>query len=200
MEWVTKIIEAAKLPTKFIVVIFLVSVGFVFTPESMLSKMKLQSFSESYGHYASIIMLTSGALLLVESTTAIWKMIKDKIAKASFHKKIANRLKDMDPAEKAVLREFYLQGQNTIKLPMDHPVVAGLLNSSIIVLVGQHGRASLTGMLFSMKIAESAMVHITNELIDFPSGEPTDEDLIFLRDSRPSFISSIQREGSLFNF
>jgi hypothetical protein len=194
MEWIAKIIEAAKLPTKFIVVIFLVSLGLIFIPESGLTSMKLKSFADTYGLYVGITALSSGALLLIEASMAIWRNATNKIAKSKLKKQIADRMASLDGSEKSVLREFYLQGQNTIKLPVDHPVVAGLLNSGVVVLVGQHGRMSVAGMLFSMMISESAKHHITHELIDWPMGEPTEQELRFICNNRPSFISRIQLE------
>lgn len=200
MEWWANIVEAAKLPTKFIVVIFLVSLGLILIPEAALSAMKLKSFSDKYGLYVGITALSSGALLLIEAATAVWKITNNIIAKSKLSKKVAERMASLDPSEKAVLREFYLQGQNTINLPMDNPVVAGLLNAGVIVLVGRHGRMSLAGMLFSMKIAERAEAYITYDLITLPVGEPTEEELHFLRNNRPQFMSSIQREESIFNY
>jgi hypothetical protein len=189
MEWVTKIIEAAKLPTKFIVVIFLVAGGLILIPDGLLTAMKLKSFADKYGLYVGITALSSGALLLIEAGTAVWRIANKKIVKSKLKKKIAERMASLDGSEKAVLREFYLQGQNTIKLPTDHPVVAGLLNSGVVIPVGQHGRMSLAGMLFSMKVTDSAKAHVTYELIDLPTGEPTQQELQFLRNNRPSLFN-----------
>lgn len=109
-------------------------------------------------------------------------------------------MKGLDHAEKSVLREFYIQGQNTIKLPMDHPVVAGLLSSGVLSIVSQHGKHSLAGMLVSMKIPDRLREIITLEMLDLPVGEPSEQDIEFLKENRPPFTRSIQREEALLQW
>jgi hypothetical protein len=199
MEW-AKVFEILKLPTKFIVPIFLVATGLILLPESALESMRLKEFSDNYGLYFGIASLASGSLLLTEIFTTIWHFVKKLLSKAKYRKKIADRMLQLDASEKSVLREFYLQSQNTIKLPIDHPVVAGLMRSGVVVQVGAHGRRSVAGLVFSMKIADEAEKHITHDLIDFPEGELTFEDEQFLINNRPQFMRSIQREESIFNY
>ena len=114
------------------------------------------------------------------------------------HIKISiERLKQLDQAEKSVLREFFIQGQNTIKLPMDNSVVAGLLDIGILSSVGQHGRHSLAGMLISMKIPDILRKKLTLQMLDLPLGKPSECDKEFLRTNRPPFSRSIEHENSL---
>lgn len=199
MEWISKIIEAAKLPTKFIVVIFSVSFALLFLSEETLTSLKLADFVKKFGLYIGITALTSGVLLTIESISYVWNRVADSISSRKFKKSSLERLNKLDPSEKSVLREFYLQGQNSLKLPMDHPVVAGLINVGIIRLIGQHGRMSAAGMLFSMKISDFVRENLTYDLLDLPSGEPSHQEIEFLKGNRPPFMNSILREESLFN-
>lgn len=199
MEWISKLIEAAKLPTKFIVVIFFVSAALLCLSEDTLTSFKLAEFSKKFGLYIGITALASGALLLIEAIGYIWNSVTNKISFSKIKKLSLERLNQLDPSEKSVLREFYLQGQNTLKLPMDHPVVAGLINVGILRLIGQHGRMSTAGMLFSMKISDFLRENLTFDLLDLPSGEPSNEEIDFLKNNRPPFMNSILREESLFN-
>lgn len=199
MEWISKVIEAAKLPTKFIVVIFLVSSALLFLSEDTLSSLKLDDFAKKFGLYIGITSLASGALLTIEFVSYIWNRIANEVSSRKFKKSSLERLDKLDSSEKSVLREFYLQGQNTLKLPMDHPVVAGLINVGVLRLIGQHGRMSTAGMLFSMKISDFVRENLTYELLDLPSGELSHEEIEFLKKNRPSFMNSIHREESLFN-
>lgn len=61
-------------------------------------------------------------------------------------------LYNLDDKEIAVLREFFIQGQNTLQLPVGHPVVAGLIEKGILEQVGMIGENSLVGPLFSLSI------------------------------------------------
>ena len=200
MEWITKIIEAARLPIKSILWIFVVTVALLFLPQDLLVSFHLKEFTDKYGIYISITALCSGVLLFIEILIYFWNATQKKVNRRRIYKKAIERTKNLDPTEKAVLREFFLQGRNTIKLPMDHPVVAGLLHSSILQLVGSHGRMSLAGMLFSMKISDFIRKHLTYEIIELPKGKPTEKDIEFLRENRPEFMSSIEREDSLFKW
>lgn len=199
MEWISKVIEAAKLPTKFIVVIFLVSSALLFLSEEALTSLKLADFAKKFGLYIGITSLTSGALLTIEFISYMWNRITNGVSSRKFKKSSLERLEKLDPSEKSVLREFYLQGQNSLKLPMDHPVVAGLINAGVLRLIGQHGRMSTAGMLFSMKISGFVRENLTYDLLDLPSGKPSHEEIEFLKNNRPPFMNSILREESLFN-
>jgi hypothetical protein len=199
VEWISKVIEAVKLPTKFIVMIFLVSSALLFLSEETLTSLKLADFAKKFGLYIGIIALTSSALLAIEFISYIWNRVANEVSSRKFKKSSLERLNKLDSSEKSVLREFYLQGQNTLKLPMDHPVVAGLINVGVLRLIGQHGRMSTSGMLFSMKISDFVREHLTYNLLDLPSGEPSRDEIEFLENNRPPFMKSILREESLFN-
>jgi len=199
VEWISKLIEAAKLPTRFILCVFLVAAALLFLPQSLLGSFHLKEFIEKYGLYIGITALGSGALLLFDFIIYSWKATKNTIGHRKIKKAALERIQNLDSAEKAVLREFFLQGQNTIKLPMDHPVVAGLLSCGILNFVGSHGRMSLAGMLFSMKISNFIREQLTSELLELPTSQPTQDEIKFLRNNRPSFMSNIHREDSLFN-
>ena len=199
MEWISKIIEAAKLPTKFIVTIFLVSSAMLFLSDETLLSFKLNTFTDKYGLYIGVTALASGALLLSELVTYVWENFNNKLSSSKLRKSSMKRISNLDQSEKSVLREFYLEGQNTIKLPVDNPVVAGLINAGILEYVGRHGRMSTSGMLFSMKISNFVKSNLTYELIELPNGEPTKEEIDFLKNNRPIFIQNIKREDSIFN-
>ena len=199
MEWISEMIKVTKIPTKFIIVIFLVSSALSFLPEEALTDLKLAEFSKKFGLYIGITTLATCFILLMELITHNWKYYNILSSSIKFKKSTLHRLNQLDMSEKSVLREFYLQGQNTLKFPMDHPVIAGLISAGILRLVGQHGKMSTAGMLFSMKISDFAREKLNNELLDLPNGQPSEKDLNFLKNNRPSFIALIHREESLFN-
>ena len=128
MEWISKIIEALKLPVKFILCIFIVSSILLYIPKEFAEKIHLTKFIERFGLYIGIVFLATGALLIIELIIYTYKTIRKKATYKKIKKNALERIANLDFAEKAILREFYIQGQNTIKLPMDHPVVAGLLS------------------------------------------------------------------------
>lgn len=200
MEWISKLIEAIKLPTKFILSIFLVSIALLFLPQQVIDAFYLKEFKDKYGLFIGITALSSGALLFTETIIFSWKKVSRRRDFDKLKKQAIERLQKLDHAEKAVLREFFLKGQNTLKLPMDHPVVAGLLSSGILNIVGSQGRMSLAGMLFSMKISDFIRKQLSAEMIDLPVSQPTQEQIEFLRNNRPDFVASIEHEESIFKW
>jgi len=200
MEWVAKLFEAAKLPTKFIVAIFLASTIPLFLPAEVVFALRLNEIIESYGNYMGVASVLSGSILIIEFAVWVSRGIRKTYLRRKLAKLSKERLKGLDHAEKSVLREFYIQGQNTIKLPMDHPVVAGLLSSGVLSIVGQHGKHSLAGVLVSMKIPDRLREIITLEMLDLPVGEPSEQDIEFLKENRPPFTRSIQREEALLQW
>lgn len=200
MEWVAKLFEAAKLPTKFIVAIFLATTIPLLLPNKLVSALRFSEIIDSYGNYMGVASVLSGSILVIGFAVWVTQKLRQIYLRRNFEKLSIERLKDLDHAEKSVLREFYIQGQNTIKLPMDHPVVAGLLSSGILRIVGRHGQHSLAGMLMSMKIPDRLRKVITCEMLELPMGEPSEHDIEFLLENRPAFTRSIKREEAFLQW
>jgi Super-infection exclusion protein B len=161
-------------------------------PADMVSVLRLSGVIEYYGNYMGVASVLSGSILVIEFAVWVSKKIRKTYLRRKLTKLSKERLRNLDHAEKSVLREFYIQGQNTINLPMDHSVVAGLLSSGVLSIVGQHGKHSLAGMLVSMKIPDRLTEVITPEMLELPVGEPSEQDIEFLRENRPPFTRSIQ--------
>jgi len=125
MEWIGKIIEAIKVPAKFIFASFLASLVFIVLPEGLLKQLYLADFAKQYGQYVGVMCVISSSLLLVSVAVRIWSFVLAKKAEQKLRERIMERLNKLDKAEKSVIREFFIQGRDTIELPMDHPVVAG---------------------------------------------------------------------------
>ena len=200
MDWVNNIISAIKLPKKFIATIFLVTTALLFLPNSIVSKMHLSKFIDKFGLYFGIISIFTGILLLIEIVIYFYSILKGNKAKADTEKLIISNLNDLDPIEKAVLREFYIQNQNTIRLPFDNPVIAGLKSKGILQPIGDFGEKSLAGMLYSSKISENTKKHLNTEThIGIPHHKPSQSEIEFIKNSRPDFILKIKREESRYD-
>ncbi len=199
MEWISKLVEAAIIPTKIILCVFIVASTLLVLPNNILNSLRVKDFIDKHGIYIGITALSSGALLVINFSIYLWGQIKIRGNKNKIINNSVKRIQSLDHAEKAVLREFFLQGQNTIKLPMDNPVVAGLLNSGILVIVGSQARMSLVGMLTNMKISENVNSLIIPEILDLPTHKPTPAEIEFIKNNRPSFVSSILRSESFFS-
>jgi hypothetical protein len=101
-------------------------------------------------------------------------------------------IKKLDPKEKAVLREYFIQCQNTILLPVDHPVVSGLIEKGMLHTAGDLCEYSVAGVLFPVALQPHVKEMLKPSMFDLPSGQPTEADIKRLKNTRPEFISGIK--------
>ena len=206
MEWTSKILEILKLPTKFIIAIFIISFFLLFSPDTLLSKLHLKEFTNKYSFYLGISLLSSFVLIFIEVSIYIWNFFinlwnffKRKKHKSEQKEKILNRLNSLDPFEQSVLREFFMQGKRTIKLPIDNPTITGLLTDNILTTVGILGKQSLVGVLFNCQLSNHINSDKLYSILKLPTEESTQEEINFLQKNRPPFVRSIQKDEEMFN-
>jgi hypothetical protein len=198
MEWLKGLIDINKIPTRIILLIWIISALLLFIPEEQITQFALQEFKKDYGKYFGIAFIGSSAFLILIVATWIINSINKERLKRKYKKIIIESVTTLDPYEKAVLREFYIQGQDTLKIPIDNPTVSGLINKRILNQVGQFGQMSLVGMLFNFSITKVARENITFQILDIPLGEPSEQDIQRIRDARPRWMLKIEKNRRLF--
>lgn len=198
VEWVSKIIDVLKLPKKLIAIIFIVVSILLFLPESVVNKIHLKQFIETFGFILGITFILTGSMLIWEIVSYFWNLRKTRLRNEKRVSVLLSDLNSLDPSEKSLLREFYIQQRNTIKLPADNPIVAGLLQKKVLVSVGEIGRSSIVGILFSYKISDLVFKYLDENLhLGFPIGEPTETEREFIIKNRLNFIRQIIEQDSL---
>lgn len=198
MDWLSKIFDIHKLPFKVISWITVVSGILLFAPSSFIDKLKLSGFLSSYGPYIGVVFVSATALFSINTIGWLSLKVRKKAKYSKWKKELRNVLENLDHAEKAVLREFFIQGQYTIELPMDNPTVVGLRNKGIIYIAGEYGQRTLAGMLIPFAVNDEAGKLIDLAIVDLPAGELSDEDVQHLHDSRPDFALEIERRKALY--
>lgn len=198
MEWLFKIIEIIKLPAKYIFCVFLVSAALLFVPIHWLEKLHLKQFASDFASFIGIIFLFSAILVGINCFLWTYKRANSFITKSKIKKLIKSEIKRLDNKEKSVLREFFFQGQHTIHLPIDHPIVAGLISKGILQQIGELGEHTAVGFVFATAISEEAQAHLTTEAIGLPKGQPTESEIQTLVQKRPDFIHKIEEYEQLF--
>jgi hypothetical protein len=113
-------------------------------------------------------------------------------------KKLGERVEHLDFKELCVLREFKIQGQSTVLLPLDQPVVAGLVQKGILCQVGSMGQQMASGIVFSCKIHDHLAGRITDEFLEIPSSDSKSE-WEEIKRSRPSYVIAVLQEDNLFH-
>ncbi|MFB0536741.1 MAG: super-infection exclusion protein B [Anaerolineae bacterium] len=101
----------------------------------------------------------------------------------------------LDNHEKAVLREFFIKERNTIMVPEEDAAVARLLQNGIIHTIGE-GRYLLgVGWVCPVAlspIAEKIIKGSSPQVIGFPPGVPTPEQIEEIKKLRPGFVLDIE--------
>lgn len=188
METITKIFEILKFPIKFIVVIVFVFGLLLFLPHWTLEKLKLVEFINTYGKFIGILFLVSGSYLVLLFAAWIQSYFHKQKRLKKFISELEKDLIELSPNEIYLLREFYIQGNDTIQVPIDNPVVAGLLHKKIIYIISNTGRASIFGMFLSVRINNLLKNKITTDLLRLPNGQPTEQEIEDIKSKRPDYL------------
>lgn len=209
MEWLSKVIEWLKLPTKIIAFIALMAGILLFLPQSVIQKLHLELFITSYGNYFGIVFLIAACYLLFLLICFIGTTIKSKINnKINLQKskttdklleeKIKENIQNLSFSERCIIREFSWQQKNVIKVIMENEDVVSLINKKILEYATTFGEKYIFGTVISVKL--NAIADKLLEIEDLQIKEtPTKSDFEQYMKERPGFIMQIQSIEELKN-
>lgn len=163
--------------------------GFVlFVDQEFLNKkLFLDNVKEKYGWILGIVFILTTGLVLVNFVIWIFKSIQRRILIKKWKKKFSDRVKTLDRFEKSILREFILNGQKSVEMPIDNPSVSGLLDKNILVMNRPFGNSSImNGMRTSLSINESVEEILQCKDIDL-SNPPTEKEIELAKTNRPEW-------------
>jgi hypothetical protein len=198
MDWLSKLLGLKKIPTNFIILLWIFTGLLLYISPEVKKRFGLEEFYKDFGKYFGIVFLLSTATLIMLIITWIYQKINDKRLDIKYKSIIRDSIKNLDYHEKAVLREFYIQGKNTLKIPMDEPTVSGLISKRILLRVGNLGEMSIVGMLFSHSISKTARENLSNETLELPTGEPSDFEIRKIKESRPQWMIRLESKNNPF--
>jgi hypothetical protein len=107
---------------------------------------------------------------------------------------IEAKVKLLDPAERALLREFFLQGATILTLPQDELAVRSLVETQILEVVGNVRHYAIQGPTAEYKISMRARIYLNRDVLRLPAGEPSKEELSNLIKARPQFVSGLVQQ------
>ena len=140
------IFDLKKLPTKFFIVFSVVSGFILFSDESLLTRLDLSKIDEKYGTFIGLVFLLSTGLVIVNLIIWINKKLYFEYRFSKSKRELANSLKMLDPHEKSVIREFSIRQQSSVSMPIDDPVITGLIDKGILKFNKQFGDSMITSM------------------------------------------------------
>jgi len=197
LEWLPKLLDVFKLPTKYVALLAFVTGAVLFSPQAILDKLHLSSISAPYGAIVGIVFLVASGIVLVNAWCAGALVWRRRGSSARRRSQVSSELGTLDPVEQAVLREFMLSGSSTLKIPMDNPAVVGLIAKGILERIGPYGNYSLDGMMFPFRISAVAREFITPEILglaqftimtDDGKMTLTHEGIEWVDERRPEFV------------
>ena len=199
MEVLEKFIAILKLPLKFIFTLAVVLGLVLFLPTTMIEKLKIDSFIDSYGKFIGIIFLISVGYLFVN--LLLWCVKKIRICNANrkFKNNIQNVLQNLPKPDVYLLREFVLQGKDVIEVPIENSEFISLYNKNILHVASNNVRAFVFGSFVSVTINPIVKKYITNDILDLPNSKPTKQDLENIKNNRPDYLSSLNYVNGLIN-
>lgn len=198
MDW-SRIVDVVKLPVKYVGWIALLSGLVLFLPESWIAALDLAEFSNKHGAAIGIAFLASSSLSAINGLLWVRSAVLRSRRVVRTQTRMLEDIANLDERERAVLREFAIQGQQTVKLPIDHPVVAGLLHRGILQVVGRICERSLAGTLMSVRIGERARNNLTTEMLDLPREGPSQAEVQELLGNRPGFVETLEHHERVFH-
>ena len=189
MEWISSVYRALKLPPKLMAGIALPAGILCCLPGSFLERLGLSEFVATTRPYLALVFIVFSSILLIELISYIAKNVISRRKQSRLIKILTGELEALDFQEICILREFIIQGQKTIKLPIDQPVVAGLVNRGLLLVVSPYGEWTLGGRTYPCKVPDRIFEHLNYEHLRLPK-DPTEEQLERIRSERPGYITS----------
>lgn len=195
---IEKLFDLQKIPAQTIIILFLACSCLLFIPSNLLEQVKLTAFKESYGEFIGIIWLIS----LIHAAITLLRALKNFITtKHNMHKVkgyIIEHINNLTLHEKAILREFYIQGKDTIGMPFDDETVISLESKRIIHKVSNTGMVYTYGVIWAYTISQIAKSQLNSNLtvIELPSN-PNENQVEWIREHRPQWAKEQTERDNL---
>jgi hypothetical protein len=190
-EVLSKLGDLSKVPTRVLATVCIIAGLLVLSPTGWLENLNLAWLRVAYGPTLSLTFLTLSIFLGLSSGIHLYRVIARLRARAKAHEKLLEELENCDRNELGVLREFVLLRRNTIALPVEQPVIAGLVGKRVLIRAGGNPHMAILGPMFPLRINPSVVEHVTPEFLGI-TGEMTQEQLgLFFHSNRPEFMLDV---------
>ena len=88
MEWITKLFDLKKIPTKFIFFVWFVSIFLINLPKETIEKLGITEFQKDFGKYFGIALIASTGLLIMIFFNWIYEKANNQRLTAKYKKQI----------------------------------------------------------------------------------------------------------------
>ncbi|GHA92578.1 superinfection exclusion B family protein [Shewanella indica] len=171
--------------------VLLITTLLLFMPKSLLALLHLESWVDTNAHYIGLTLLLALAYIGALAVNLLLDEAISRLSERRINEMIEAKVRLLDPAERALLREFFLQGASVLTLPQNEAPVQALLKAHILESLGNERHYAIQGPTAEYKIAMAARKHLNRRVLRLPPGEPSQEELQYLIKARPQFINAI---------
>lgn len=165
--------------------------GLLALPNSVLAAIQVADIAQQFGAYAGVGLLFSCAYLLTRVIHYCLDEVLFYLQSKREQQEIIEKITLLDASERALLREFFLQGETVLAFPQNEQVVKSLVVSNILELVGNQKHYAIQAPTCEYKISMRARAHLNRQVLRFPVGEPSKEEMQLLLKARPDFMHSL---------
>lgn len=187
MENIKALFDLTKLPAKFFFLFAVISGFILFAADEILETIQLTILKEKYGWIVGLVFVLSAGLVIVNLVIWLYNYLDRKIRLKKIKKEFGESVKSLDQHEKAVIREFVINGQSSIEMPIDDPVITGLLQKNILKINKQFGNSFImSGRFAPVSLNKYAEKVMESKDIDL-SEKPTEDEIEFASNNRPKW-------------
>jgi hypothetical protein len=169
----------------------LVNSALLFAPASLLGALKLDDVVNQYAHFIGLGLIIGAAYLLMKVANYFIDEAIHYLSSKRTVETIEKKVLLLDPTERALLREFFLQGETVLTLPENEAAVKSLLDTNILQCLGNKKHYAIQGPTADYKISMAARSYLNRQVLRLPIGEPNQEQMQLLIKARPHFIHSV---------
>jgi len=149
---------------------------------------RAKNFASDYFNFVAVIIclliLLAGLLMF----KFLWVNIKAVSTRSSGRRATLRAIKQLDPEEKSILREFEIQASNTIDMPVEDTIVSGLIHKGILETTSEKGQYAAGGLFLPLTLSPIAKKRIKPKKIGMPSNINDERERERLAKSRPRFM------------
>lgn len=169
----------------------IVSGALLFVPTGILTSVNLESVVSANSHFIGLGFIIGIAYLITQVVSYFLDEAIGVLKAKRTIEIIEEKVRLLDPTERALLREFFLQGATVLTLPQNEPAVKSLLTTNIIELLGNQKNYVIQGSTADYKISMRARTYLNRQVLRLPVGEPSQEEMLNLIKARPNFANNV---------
>ena len=191
MKFLDVLLDPKRLPAWLAVTAALGS-GFVLAAgDALLRPLGLVAFRGDHRALLGLVCVGACVFAALSGVASIVRRLRVR-------RRLGHRVDALDPAEQAVLREFFLQGRNTIAVPVNDLAVSGLLTEGVLAQVGGHMQPTPKGFVAAVRIDPAFRRHLEPDAVGLSSWSPAEAERRRLLQARPAFVGEVARWDAIF--